>query len=79
VYDAHVQRRNGDIKVEDLVFVRIFVAEPGRSPKLDFSTAGPYAVLSRNDKTFVIQTFRGRQRVLPDRVTRAPISNGFPV
>jgi hypothetical protein len=67
-----------EIQIGDMVFVRTFVAEPGRSPKLDFPASGPYAVVSRNEKTFVIKTSSGNQRVSSDRVTRAPAPTDLP-
>jgi hypothetical protein len=76
--DAHVRSRNAEIQIVDMVFVRTFVAEPGRSPKPDFPASGPYAVVSRNEKTFVIKTSSGNQRVPSDRVTRAPVPTDLP-
>jgi Integrase core domain/Chromo (CHRromatin Organisation MOdifier) domain len=77
-YDAHVRKRNAEIQIGDMVFVRTFVAQPGRSPKLDFPASGPYVVVSRNEKTFVIRTSRGNQRVSSDRITRAPAPTDLP-
>jgi Chromo (CHRromatin Organisation MOdifier) domain len=57
------------------VFVKTFVAEPGRSPTLDFRASCPYVVVSRNEKAFVIKTPSGTQRVSSDRVTQVPVPN----
>jgi hypothetical protein len=57
-----VRRRNSGIQKGDMVFVKFvktFVAEPGRSPKLDFRASDPYVVGSRNEKPFVIKTPSG--------------------
>jgi hypothetical protein len=40
-YDRNVQRRNTQIESGDLVYVKTFVTEPGRSSKLEFPAAGP--------------------------------------
>jgi RNase H-like domain found in reverse transcriptase/Reverse transcriptase (RNA-dependent DNA polymerase)/Integrase zinc binding domain/Integrase core domain/Chromo (CHRromatin Organisation MOdifier) domain len=77
-YDAHVRVRNADIQVGDLVFVRTFVTEPGRSPKVEFPVSGPYTVIARDDKTFVVRTASGSQRVSADRVTKAPGPRDLP-
>jgi hypothetical protein len=78
VYDAHVRVRNSNIQPGDLVFVKTFVTEPGRSPKLAFPVSGPHLVIARNDKTFVIKTSSGTQRVSTDRVTKAPGPRDLP-
>ena len=66
------------IQVGDLVFVKTFVTEPGRSPKLEFPASGPFVVIGRDDKTFLIKTASGRQRVSSDRVTKAPVPQDLP-
>jgi hypothetical protein len=43
-YDAHARKRNAEIQIGDMMLVRTFVAQPGRSPKLDFPASGPYVV-----------------------------------
>jgi Chromo (CHRromatin Organisation MOdifier) domain len=72
VYDAHVKLRNDKIQIGDLVFVKTFVTEPGRSPKLEFPASGPFAVIGRDDKTFLVKTAYGKQIISSHRVTRAP-------
>jgi hypothetical protein len=54
VYDAHVKLRNDKIQIGDLVFVKTFFTEPGRSPKLEFPAFGPFAVIGRDDKTVTV-------------------------
>jgi transposase InsO family protein len=77
-YDAHIRVRNADIRPGDMVYVRTFVTEPGRSPKLAFPASGPYLVLSRSDKTFTVRTGSGTQKVSSDRVTKAPGAQDLP-
>jgi transposase InsO family protein len=77
-YDAHVRLRNADVQAGDLVYVKTFVTEPGRSPKLEFPASGPHLVIARNDKTFVVRTASGTQRVSADRVTKAPCPRDLP-
>jgi hypothetical protein len=77
-YDAHVRVRNQNIEIGDWVFLRTFITEPGRSPKLEFPAVGPYLVLARDDKTFVIRAGTGNRRVSSDRVTKAPVSQDLP-
>jgi hypothetical protein len=66
------------IQVGDLVFVRTFVMEPGRSPKLEFTASGPFPVIGRDYKTFLIKPASERQIVSSDRITKAPVLQDLP-
>jgi Chromo (CHRromatin Organisation MOdifier) domain len=77
-HDAHVRLRNEKIQVGDLVFVKTFVTEPGRSPKLEFPAFGHFVVIGRDENTFLIKTASVKQRVSSDRVTRAPAPRDLP-
>jgi hypothetical protein len=61
------------------VFVKTFVTEPGRCPKLEFPASGPFTVIGRDDKTFLVNTASGNQRFSSDRVTRAPAPQDLPL
>jgi hypothetical protein len=69
-YDRNVQRRNTQIESGDLVYVKTFVTEPGRSPKLEFPAAGPFVVISSDVNGFLLRTRSGDQRVSSDRVIK---------
>jgi hypothetical protein len=73
-YYRIVQRRNTQIEFSDLVYVKTFVAKPGRSPKLEFPAAGPFVVISNDVNTFLLRTRSGDQRVSSDRVIKAGVS-----
>jgi hypothetical protein len=74
-YDRNVRRRNTQIESGDLVYVKTFVTEPGRSLKLEFPAAGPFVVISNNVITFLLRTRSGYQRVSSDRVIKAGVSS----
>jgi hypothetical protein len=74
-YDRNVQRRNTQIESGDLVYVKTFVTEPDRSPKLEFPAAGPFVVISNDVNTFLLRTRSGDQRVSSDRVIKAGVSS----
>jgi hypothetical protein len=44
-FDRNVQKRNIQIESGDLVYVKTFVLDPGRSPKLEFPAAGHSVVI----------------------------------
>jgi Chromo (CHRromatin Organisation MOdifier) domain len=72
--DRNVQRQNTQIKSGDLVYVKTFVTEPSRSPKLEFPSAGPFAVISNDVNTFLLCTRGVDQRVSSDRIIKAGVS-----
>jgi hypothetical protein len=74
-YDRNVQRRNTQIESGDLVYVKTFVTEHGRSPKLGFPGAEPFVVISKDVNTFLLRTISGEQRVSSDRVIKAGVSS----
>jgi hypothetical protein len=52
-YDRIVQRRNTQIESGDLVYVKTFVTESGRSPNLELPAAGHFVVISNDLNTFL--------------------------
>jgi transposase InsO family protein len=72
VYDAKVRSR-GIVMPGDSVFVKTFLLEPSRTPKLAFPVAGPYPVVQIDGPQVVIKTRDGDQRVHLDRVIRCPM------
>jgi hypothetical protein len=70
-----VQWRNIQIESDDLVYVKTFVTEPGRSPNIEFSAAGPFLVISSDVNTFLPRTRSGDQRVSSDRVIKVGVSS----
>jgi hypothetical protein len=72
-YDRNVHRKNTKIESGDLVYVKTFVTEPGRSPKLEFPAAGPFVVISNYLNTFLLRTRSGDQRVSSNRVIKAGV------
>jgi transposase InsO family protein len=78
LYDLHVRARNRDIQVGDKVFVKTFVLEPARSPKLEFPVMGPYTVTRLGESGFDLITASGTQRVHSDRVIKAPSVHELP-
>jgi hypothetical protein len=74
-YNRNVQMRNTQIEFGDLVYVKKFATEPGRSPKLEFPAAGPFVVISNDMNTFLLRTRSGDQRVSSDRVIKAGVSS----
>jgi Chromo (CHRromatin Organisation MOdifier) domain len=74
----HVRARNRDIQVGDKVFVKTFVLEPARSPKLEFPVMGPYTVTRLGESGFDLITASGTQRVHSDRVIKAPSVHELP-
>ena len=73
VYDRYVRVRNEKIAVGDLVFIRTFVLDPSKSPKLHFPAAGPFVVtnISTDRKVYWVQSNNGEMTVSSDRVVRA--------
>ena len=78
MYDAYVRARNSDIEIGDLVAVRTFVTEPGRSPKIEFPVTGPYVVVEKTPTNFVIRTREGRQSIHSARVIKFPRPTELP-
>lgn len=72
LYDYHVRRRHADLQVGDSVFVKTFMLEPGRSPKLSAPVSGPYPVVGIDGPNVVIRTREGSERLHLDRVMRCP-------
>ena len=72
VYDAKVRSR-GIVMPGESVFVKTFLLEPSRTPKLSFPVAGPYPVVETDGPQVVIKTRVGDQRVHLDRVIRCPM------
>jgi Chromo (CHRromatin Organisation MOdifier) domain len=77
VYDKHLKQRT-DVDVGDTVFVRTYVMEPTRSPKLQFPVTGPYPVVKCFDSGVEILTADGRQRLHWDRVIKSPSPKDLP-
>jgi Chromo (CHRromatin Organisation MOdifier) domain len=77
VFDRHVRKR-ADIDIGDTVFVRTYVTEPARSPKLQFPVTGPYPLVRCFETGIEILTADGRQRLHWDRVIRAPSAKNLP-
>jgi transposase InsO family protein len=73
LYDFHVCRRHEGLKIGDLVLVRTYVLEPGRSSKLSFPVAGPYPVVKIDGPNIDVRTREGTQRLHLDRVMRCPM------
>ncbi|GAB0498086.1 hypothetical protein MMPV_009427 [Pyropia vietnamensis] len=67
-YDLNIARRNTDVRVGDYVYT---VAHR-RLHKLDAPVLGPFLVVDRDDKTFVVQVGDDEERVSSDQVTPAP-------
>ena len=72
VYDAKVRSREMAM-LRNSVFVKTFLLEPIRKPKLSFPVAGPYPVVQTDCPQVVIKTRDGDQRVHLDRVIRCPM------
>ena len=72
LYDHHVRRRHDSLQVGDSVFVRTYMLEPGRSPKLAAPVSGPYPVIRLEGPNVVILTREGRETLHLDRVMRCP-------
>jgi hypothetical protein len=62
-YDRNVQRQNTQIESGGLVYVKTFVTEPGRSPKLEFPAVGPFVVISNDVNNIPLRTKSEDQRV----------------
>jgi hypothetical protein len=77
VYDKRVKQRT-DVDVGDTVFVRTYVTEPARSPKLQFPVTGPYPVVKCFYSGVEILTADGRQRLHWDRVIKSPSPKDLP-
>jgi hypothetical protein len=65
LYDYHVRRRHADSQMGDSVFVKAFMLEPGRSPKLSAPVSGPYPVVGIDVPNVVIRTREGTERFHP--------------
>jgi hypothetical protein len=73
LYDYHVKSRHSNLRVGDMVLVKTFVLEPGRSTKLAFPVAGPYPVVKISGPNVEIRTKEGIERLHLDRVIRCPV------
>jgi Chromo (CHRromatin Organisation MOdifier) domain len=72
VYDAKVRSRR-ILMPGKSVFVKTFLLEPSRTPKISFPVAGAYPVAETDGPQVVIKTRDGDQRVHLDRVIRCPM------
>jgi Integrase core domain len=72
VYDAKVRSR-GIVMPGESVFVKTFLLEPSRTPKLAFPVARPYPVVQTDGPQVVIKTRDGDERLHLDRVIRCPM------
>jgi hypothetical protein len=72
LYDHHVCRRHDNLKVGYSVFVRTYMLEPGRSPKLAAPVSGPYPFIRLEGPNVVILTREGRETLHLYRVMRCP-------
>jgi hypothetical protein len=72
LYDHPVRRRHDSLQVGDYVFVRTYMLEPGRYPKLAATVSGPYPVIRLEGPNVVILTREGRETLHLDRVIRCP-------
>jgi Integrase core domain len=72
VYDAKVRSR-GILVPGESVFVKTFLLEPSRTPKISFPVAGPYHVVETDGLQVVIKTRYGEQRVNLNRVISCPM------
>jgi hypothetical protein len=61
------------LRVGDMVLVKTFFLEPGRSKKLAFPVAGPYPVVEISGPNVDIRTKEGIKRLNLDRVIRCPV------
>jgi hypothetical protein len=77
LYDYHVRRRHADLQVGDSVFVKTFMLEPGRSPKLSAPISGPYPLVGIDGPNAVIRTREGTERFHLYRVMRFPTDLPF--
>jgi hypothetical protein len=72
VQDAKV-RSGGIVMPGESLFVKTFLLEPSRTPKLSFPVAGPYPVVETDGQQVVIKTREGDKQVNLDRVIRCPM------
>ena len=78
-YDLHVRARNKEIEIGDMVAVRTFVHDPGRSPKIEFPVSGPFIVVGETKSGYKIRSREGIQVVHSNRVIKLPHASELPM